>query len=108
MKKRYQDLCEKLADPGMILQGSVSERVIKGKEGQKQKPGKTYGPYYQWTFKDAGKTVTVNLTREQARKCKQAMANNKKLEQTIKEMRILSREILDAETKGVKKRKSRK
>ena len=105
MNKRYQALCSRLVQPGPILQGSVSERIIKGKEGQKQKPGKTYGPYYQWTFKESGKTVTVNLTRQQAQKCRKAISNNKKLEETLKEMRVLSRKILEAKTKGVNKRK---
>jgi hypothetical protein len=66
---------------------------------------KSFGPYYQWTFKEAGKTVTVNLTAEQAESFGQAIARHRMLEETIAEMRALSRKILEATTPGVKRRK---
>jgi uncharacterized iron-regulated protein len=106
LRERYEKLASKIAEAGPILQGSISERVIRGEKDQKQKPGKIYGPYYQWTFKQEGKTVTVNLSREQAKAYRKAIRNNKKLNETLKEMRALSRKILDAETAGVTKRKS--
>ena len=105
LKKRYQSLAAKLAGAGPILQGSISERVIKGKRGKKQKEGQTYGPYYQWTFIADGKTKTVNLTRQQAKTYQKAIEENKKIARILGEMRDLSKKILEAETKGVKKRK---
>ena len=75
-----------------------------------QAPGreKTYGPYYQWTFKRTGKTVTVNLTASQAKTYQRAIDNHRKMEKTLEEMRTLSLEILEAKTQGVRKRKPRK
>jgi len=108
MKKRHQSLAKKLAGAGPILQGSISERVIKGQKGAKQKEGETYGPYYQWTFKEDGKTRTVNLTRQQAKVYQKAIDENKKIASILGEMRELSRKILEAETKGVERRKQAK
>jgi hypothetical protein len=64
-----------------------------------------HGPYYQWTFKRAAKTVTVNLTASQARIYQRAIDAHRKLEQITDEMRELSLKILEAKTEGVKKRK---
>jgi hypothetical protein len=68
-------------------------------------PAKSYGPYYQWTFKEAGKTITVNLTAAQAESFGSAIDRHRLLEETVAEMRTLSRQILEAEMPGVKRRK---
>ena len=66
---------------------------------------KTLGPYYQWTFKREGKTVTNNLSKAQVRRFQKAIDANKNVEGILKELRELSREILEATTKGVERRK---
>ena len=68
---------------------------------------KVYGPYHQWTWKQEGKTVTVNLSASQARVFQRAIDNHRKLAALVGEMRTLSRQILEATTVGVKKRKPR-
>ncbi len=108
MQRRYQTLSGKLARTGLVLQGTITERTVKGEKDKKQKPRKAYGPYYQWTFKKEGKTVTVNLTKEQARLYQKAIDQNRKVEDILKEMRDLSEKIMEAQTQGVKRRKPRK
>ena len=103
LKNRYKTLTEQLANTGLIVQGTVTERTIVSESDREL----TYGPYYQWTRKIRQKTVTVNLTRSQAKIFRQAIENNRKMEKIIKEMRSLSIKILDAETEGVKKRKTK-
>lgn len=83
------------------MQGTISERTIAASEGKT----KSYGPYYQWTRKVRAKTVTVNLSSSQIRKFQAAINNNKKLEQTVQDMRVLAQKICEATTIGVKKRK---
>ena len=100
LERRYRELAEKLAGIGPVLQGTITERTI-------EKEGRTYGPYYQWTFKREGKTVTVNLTASQAELFQKAIDNNREMENTIKEIRELSLAICEAKTEGVKKRKPR-
>jgi len=100
LEQRYRKLAAKLAAAGPVLQGTITERTIERKD-------RSYGPYYQWTFKREGKTVTVNLSRSQAALFQQAIDNNRELEKTIEKMRQLSLEICEIKTEGVKKRKPR-
>lgn len=107
MERRYARLTARLAKLGPVLQGAITERAIVRPD--RDAPGKerTYGPYYQWTFKRQGKTVTVNLSASQAKLYQRAIDRNRELEETIAQLRALSLEILDAKTKGVKKRNSK-
>lgn len=100
MERRYRKLAARLAGIGPILQGTITERTI-------EKGESAYGPYYQWTFKREGKTVTVNLSAERAQLFQQAFENNRNLEATLAEMRELSRQICEAKTEDVKRRKPR-
>jgi hypothetical protein len=105
LKKRYARLAARLATPGLLLQGSIVERIITRPDPQDPHHPTSIGPYYQWTFKRNAKTVTVNLSASQLRPFRKAIDNNRKLEALLAEMRTLSRQILDATTKGVKRRK---
>ena len=107
MRRRYKRLTANLAKTGLILQGSITERVILQTPARGQGKEKAYGPYYQWTWKHQGKTVTVNLTASQARKFSEAIKNHRKMEDITRQMRELSLQILQATTKGVTKRKRR-
>jgi len=57
-----------------------------------------------WTFKDAGKTVTVNLAAEQVKSFSKAISNNREAEKILTQMRELSKKICEASAPGVKKR----
>jgi hypothetical protein len=83
-----------LAQVGYVCQGSVFER----------RPGQQ-GSRYVWTRKVKAKTVTVALSEEQYHWLRQAVANQRQLERTIREMQILSRQILFATVPGVVRRK---
>jgi hypothetical protein len=106
MERRYSRLASKLADLGPVLQGTITERKIVRPDPKQHGKEKTYGPYYQWTWKRDGKTVTVNLSASQARVYQKAINNHRKMEEMIQEMRRLSLAILEATTEGVSKRKA--
>jgi len=108
MKRRYACLAARLAKLGPVLQGTITERTVVRDDPRRPGEQKTYGPYYQWTFKRNGKTVTVNLSRSQAKVYQRAINNHRKLEDTTQEMRELSLRILNRTTTGVLKRKTRK
>jgi hypothetical protein len=108
LKRRYQSLASQLSGTGPVLQGTIIERTISRENRKNKGSQRTYGPYYQWTFKRAGKTVTVNLTKKQAKIYQKAIDNNRELEKNLKEMRVLSEQILEVQTEGVKRRKARK
>ena len=62
LAKRYKKLASRLAATGSIIQGTITKRVITARPKERGVAPRSFGPYYQWTFKSAGKTVTVNLT----------------------------------------------
>ena len=106
--RRFKALARRLSDTGLILQGTITERTIERQDPEAKGQTRVYGPYYQWTFKEAGKTITVNLSAEQAKVYQRAIDNNREMEEIIREMRELSLVIGEATTVGVKKRKPKK
>ena len=81
----YARLRARFTDLGWISEGYVQNRG----------PG-AGGPCYQWTRKVRGKTVSVALSREQYEWLRAAIANWRQVQQTLKEMQRLSRQVLFA------------
>jgi hypothetical protein len=84
LQKDYQRLRRSLAQIGFISQGSVVDR-------SKLRPARSG---YQWTRKIKGKTITVALSQSEFEALAQAIANQRKLSQTIRQMEQISRRIL--------------
>jgi hypothetical protein len=78
-KERYEMLQTRLRTPGLLLVGTITQRFDRRPDPHAPGRVKTYGPYYQWTFKDRGKTKTVNLTAPQARHFARAIRNHRAL-----------------------------
>ena len=108
MRRRYARLKARLNRAGFLLQGTITNRTILRPDPDRPGEKRPYGPYYQWTWKRQGKTVTVNLSPSQAPVYQEAIRNNRALEKTLHEMRVLSLRILEATTTGVKKRRRRR
>jgi hypothetical protein len=87
---------------GYILQGSVVQRKLQRRVGA---TFKTYGPYYLWTRKIKGKTVTLALTDDQARIIRQAINRNRELERRLDQLRSLSEQIIIEVSPSVVRRK---
>ena len=81
--RQYQALREQLAHVGWISEGYVQDRG----------PG-AGGPCYQWTRKVRAKTVSVALSKEQFEWLRDAAANWKLLKSILKQMQLLSRQVL--------------
>jgi cyclopropane fatty-acyl-phospholipid synthase-like methyltransferase len=90
----YERLRTRLAKVGWISQGYVQDRG----------PG-AGGPCYQWTRKVKAKTVSVALSREQFEWLREAIANWRTVQQTLREMQRLSREVLFATVPNPPRRK---
>jgi hypothetical protein len=95
LKERYERLRQSLARTGYISQGSVLQRSVStsGRSG------------YQWTRKQARKTITVSLSREQFEGLKLAVANERELWETIRQMEKISRQILFQSLPDTRRRK---
>ncbi len=83
VRRRYQRLCQRLAQTGWISEGYVQNRG----------PG-AGGPCYQWTRKVRAKTLSVALSKEQYEWLKSAIANWRAMQEIMKEMQKLSRQVL--------------
>jgi len=105
LKKRHAQLADQLSRMGLVLPGTITERTIIGQASKKQMDRKKYGPYYQWTRKVNGKTITVNLSKAQIDLFRKAINNNRKSEQILSEMRRISIQRLENETQSVKRRR---
>ena len=90
---RYQELQQALTRIGYFRHGTLLKRFTScGKPGCacQARPPRLHGPYYQWTRKVAGKTVTVLLTREQADLLAGWIATGRQLDRIIAQMQRLS------------------
>ena len=92
-EQRFLELKNTLAGLGHFRRGSVQRRFMKcGKPGCRCQatPPKLHGPYYEWTRKVRGKTVSVRLTEAQALLFREWVANARVLDRIVKEMERLS------------------
>lgn len=89
-ERRYRDLAGQLADVGLIASGSIVRRYTRcGSPGCRchAEPPQPHGPYWQWTAKINGKTVTRRLTEHQASLYTEWIGNDRKLRALIAQMR---------------------
>ena len=97
-RRQQAELAARLADVGFVLPGSLIERTIAcGKSGCRCQadPPRLHGPYHQWTRKIAGKTVTRNLTDEQAATYRPWFDNARRLRELTAELETLSLRIFE-------------
>ena len=91
LQRRYRTLQNQLAGLGQLSQGSVA----------------SYPPNsWRWTFKVRRKTACVALSAEQAAQMQAAIANHRKLEVIVQEMREITQTLILETVPGVPRRKS--
>jgi hypothetical protein len=83
IKAEYAQLRARLTKVGWISQGYAQDRG----------PG-AGGPCYQWTRKVNAKTVSVALSKEQYQVLKEAIDNWRELQETLRRMQALSRQVI--------------
>jgi hypothetical protein len=89
-EQRYRELAAELATIGLIHSGSITRRYTRcATPGCKchADPPQPHGPYYQWTAKVNGKTVTRRLTKDQAALYQEWIDNDRQLRRIIQQMR---------------------
>ena len=90
LQRRYQRLRKQLGDLNWISQGSVMNDRASA---------------WRWTRKLKAKTVTVALSPAQAALYQKAIAEHRKLEAILREMRQISQRVLLGSAPGVRRRK---
>jgi hypothetical protein len=95
LKARFHQRATELAERGFLMRGSIIERFSRcGSPGCAchADPPKLHGPYWQWTSKVKGKTVTRNLSDEQKRRYEEWMDNAQRVDRIVAELYEISTE----------------
>ena len=94
LEAEYRQLQRQLAQTGWISHGYAQDRG----------PG-AGGPCYQWTRKVRKKTISVALSKAQYDLMQEAIENWRNVQQTLRRMEQISREILFKTVSGPPRRK---
>jgi hypothetical protein len=82
LEHRYRELKKRLQGLGFAVAGTITERyTLCGKANCRchADPPQRHGPYYQYSRKVAGKTISRLVTAEQADEYRQWIANRRTL-----------------------------
>jgi hypothetical protein len=94
---QYRVLKDTLATLGYFCKGTVLSRTFTCGRATcpcSQDPARRHGPYFEWTYKVAGKTVYHRLSPPEARIYKAGAAEYRKLKSLLRRMETLSRRAL--------------
>src|SRR6516165_1368271 len=107
--RRFQELKADLAQIEYFSKGTLLARMVRCGKPQcacGKDPSKRHGPYYEWTYKARGKTVTVRLAPEAAPFFRAAARQYRKLKTILNRMETLSRQALGKLAKDPSSRSS--
>lgn len=107
-EREYEELKTQLMAIGYILQGSVTERWMPCGKSEcrcQNDPQARHGPYYQWSWKEHGKTKSIFLDADQVPLCKEWIGNHRETERILKRMRALSLRVARLQKITVKRRR---
>lgn len=105
-QQRHLDLSQNLARIGFVWPGTVQRQMLtcgKPRCACHKDPKARHGPYYYWTSKRKGKTVSKKLTREEAEILESWISNRRMVDDTLKRMMKVSEQALGL-TLGAKSR----
>lgn len=109
-QRRYRELAAQLADLGYIAAGSITRRSTRcGTPGCRchADPPQLHGPYWQWTAKVNGKTITRRLSDEEAELYKQWIGNDRQLRAILTQMRQVAGKATELMMKQTKEQKAK-
>lgn len=95
LQRRYRALAAQLADVGYIAAGSITSRRTRCGNANCRchaDPPQMHGPYWQWTAKVEGKTVTRRLNPAEAELYQQWIDNDRQLRAITAQMRGVAAE----------------
>ncbi len=93
-RTEYEEAKAKVAETGFTCEGSLVERRTSchNPNCRCASPDSRHGPYWQLSWKEEGRTVSRMLSEEAAVHYREWIANRRRLEDLLAEMRELSRE----------------
>ncbi|MHB8341502.1 MAG: DUF6788 family protein [Mycobacteriales bacterium] len=94
-ERRYRELARGLAEVGLIQGGSLVRRYTRCANPNcrcRAEPPHPHGPYWQWSAKVDGRTVTRRLSESEAARYEEWIANDRRLRRLITQMRRVAGE----------------
>ncbi len=88
--RRHRELAAKIAEIGIVAAGSVTRRYTRCTSAGcrcNADPPKPHGPYWQWTAKVNGNTVTKRLTDPEAQLYQEWIGNDRRIRALINQIR---------------------
>jgi type II secretory pathway component PulJ len=95
--QRFSLARQELLQLDYFLKGTVLKRMMKCGKPQcacHRDPAQRHGPYFEWTYKAAGKTVNVKLSTQAAPLYQAATRQHRKLKAVLARMERASRTAL--------------
>jgi hypothetical protein len=100
---QFHALRAQLAELGFFCKGTVHERRMTcGKPTCTcgTEPARRHGPYFEWTYKEAAKTVNVRLTPEAAAAYRAGTAEWRRLQRLLTRLESLSRRAIGRQARA--------
>ena len=88
--RRHQELAAQIAEIGIVAAGSVTRRFTRCTSVGcrcNADPPILHGPYWQWTAKVNGKTVTKRLTEREAQLYQEWIGNDRRIRALLDQIR---------------------
>jgi hypothetical protein len=101
-QQRFEELKRELQQLEYFCKGTVLKRMMRCGKAQcvcQKDPAKRHGPYFEWTYKAAGKTVNVKLTPETAPLYQAAARQYRQLKQALHRLERISATALHKQAK---------
>lgn len=101
-EKQFEALRAEVATLGFFCKGTVLARRMRcGKTtcACQSNPAQRHGPYFEWSHKVKGKTVSLHLQPEQALVYQEGTARWRRLRTLLARMENLSRRAIERKTK---------
>lgn len=98
LQRRYRALAAQVADVGYIAAGSITHRYTRCANTNcrcRADPPQMHGPYWQWSAKVDGKTVTRRLSQPEAELYQEWIDNDRQLRAITTQMRQVAAEARD-------------
>jgi hypothetical protein len=108
-ERRYRELAQRLTAIGYIGQGSITYRHNTcGKPNCRchADPPQLHGPYYQWTAKVDGKTITRRLSQNEVDLYQRWIDNDREFRSLIAQMREVAAQATELILKDAKDQQS--
>lgn len=97
-RRKFEAYRDELGLIGFILTGSIAERFMRcGTAGCKCQtdPKALHGPYYEWTRKVQGKTISVRLKKNEAEQLREWIENKRRFYEIISKMEKITLEAVN-------------